>query len=184
MNAKANVKRLTSMAVMTAVSIVLVTLIHFPIIPAASFLEYDPADIPILLTALIFGPLAGLAVTVAASLIQGLTVSSASGMYGVLMHILATGAYVLMTGILNKKLGKRPWGNIVSVAAGCAAMLLVMIPANLIITPIFMNTPVDAVKQMLLPAIIPFNLIKAGINGAAAVIIYKSLTASKIIKFD
>lgn len=31
---------------LAALSIVLVYVIHFPIFPAASFLEYDPADIP------------------------------------------------------------------------------------------------------------------------------------------
>ncbi len=34
------------MAMLVAVSVVLVYLVHFPIFPAAPFLEYDPADIP------------------------------------------------------------------------------------------------------------------------------------------
>ena len=37
------------MGMMAAISIILVYLIHFPIFPAASFLEYDPADVPILI---------------------------------------------------------------------------------------------------------------------------------------
>ncbi len=49
-------RRLTTMAVMAALSIVLVALIHFPIFPAVSFLEYDPADIPILIAGFAFGP--------------------------------------------------------------------------------------------------------------------------------
>ena len=40
------------LGVMAALSVVLAALFHFPLFPAASFLEYDPADIPILLVAL------------------------------------------------------------------------------------------------------------------------------------
>ena len=43
------VRKLVTMAMLAALSIVLVYVIHFPIFPAASFLEYDPADIPILI---------------------------------------------------------------------------------------------------------------------------------------
>ncbi|MFQ9412551.1 MAG: hypothetical protein ACLR1T_18100 [Evtepia gabavorous] len=39
--------------------LLLVYVIHFPIFPAASFLEYDPADIPILIGTFAYGPLAG-----------------------------------------------------------------------------------------------------------------------------
>ena len=41
--------RLVKMGSLVAVSIVLVYLIHFPLFPAVAFLEYDPADIPILI---------------------------------------------------------------------------------------------------------------------------------------
>ena len=44
-----NTAKLAKMAMLVAISIVLVYLIHFPIFPAAAFLEYDPADIPILI---------------------------------------------------------------------------------------------------------------------------------------
>ena len=45
------VRKLATMAMLVAISIVLVYLIHFPIFPGAAFLEYDPADIPILIGA-------------------------------------------------------------------------------------------------------------------------------------
>lgn len=40
------VRKLVTMAMLAALSIVLVYVIHFPIFPAASFLEYDPAVSP------------------------------------------------------------------------------------------------------------------------------------------
>ena len=43
------IRKLVTMAMLAALSIVLVYVVHFPIFPAAPFLEYDPADIPILI---------------------------------------------------------------------------------------------------------------------------------------
>ena len=63
--------RLAKMAMLIAISIVLVWLIHFPIIPVVPFLEYDPADIPILLGTFAFGPLGGIVITVITAIIQG-----------------------------------------------------------------------------------------------------------------
>ena len=61
-------------ALLAAVAIVLVAFVHFPLIPAAPFLEYDPADIPIFIGAFLFGPWAGLGLTVVTAIIQGLDV--------------------------------------------------------------------------------------------------------------
>ena len=57
MNRKLKNVRLAKMAMLVALAVVLVMLIHFPIFPAVAFLEYDPADIPILIGAFAFGPL-------------------------------------------------------------------------------------------------------------------------------
>lgn len=43
------IKILTNMAMLVALSLILVMLINFPILPAIPFMKYDPADIPILI---------------------------------------------------------------------------------------------------------------------------------------
>jgi riboflavin transporter FmnP len=173
------------MAILTALSVVLVALIHFPIFPAVSFLEYDPADIPILICGFAFGPWAGLAVTVVASFIQGFTVSAASGIYGIIMHILATGVYVTVSSALYKH-KKTKKEAILSIVAGTFSMALVMFGANLVITPYFMMGAVngETVRAVLslMPFIIAFNLIKAGINGTVTFFVYKKV--SPIMKRD
>ena len=70
--------KLVKMGAMVAISVVLVYLIHFPIFPAVAFLEYDPADIPILIGTFAFGPVVGLILTVVTSVVQGLTVSASN----------------------------------------------------------------------------------------------------------
>lgn len=171
-----NTRKLTTMAILTALSVCFVALIHFPIFPAVAFLEYDPADIPILICGFAFGPVAGLVVTLIAAFIQGFTVSAQSGIYGIIMHIVATGAYVLSSGLFYRKHKTKKMAA-VAIGIGTLTMVVCMFFANLVITPYFMmgavnNATVSAVLS-LMPFILLFNLIKAGANGAITFFIYK-----------
>ena len=168
-------RKLAAMGIMAGISVVLVFLIHFPIFPAAPFLEYDPADIPILIITFAYGPIAGLLVTIVASIIQGLTVSAQSGVYGIIMHIISTGSFVLVAGVIyHFKRNRLGAGS--ALVCGTIASAALMAVANLIITPIFMGVDIDIVRSMLLPVIIPFNLIKAGINSLITFFIYKRIS--------
>ncbi len=169
------IRKLVVMAMLVAISIVLVYLIHLPLIPAVPFLEYDPADIPILIGAFAYGPAAGILLTVVTSVIQGLTVSAGSGLYGIIMHIIATSVLVLVaSGIYRRKHTKK--GAILGLVCGSLAMGLVMMPANHVITPLFMGVPTEVLDALLLPGILPFNLIKAGINSLVTFLIYKTIS--------
>lgn len=173
MNNKKTV-RLAKMGMLVAISIVLVYFIHFPIIPALSFLEYDPADIPIFIGTFAFGPLGGIALTIITSLIQGLTVSAHSGAYGIIMHIIATGTFVLVAGNIYKRHKTRK-GAVISLAVGIAAWVVMMFFANLFITPLFMGVTREIVLQ-LMPLILLFNLIKAGVNSIVTFFLYKRIS--------
>lgn len=165
---------MVTMAMMVAISVALVYLIHFPIMPMVPFLEYDPADIPILIGTFAFGPVAGLMLTVVTSVVQGLTVSAGSGFYGILMHIIATSGLVIVAGtVYYTRKTKRT--ALIGLLAGMAVMALIMIPANLVITPAFMGVPTGTVWS-LMPFIIAFNIIKAGINGIVTFYIYKRIS--------
>ncbi len=167
--------RMVKLAMLVAISIVLVYLVRFPIFPAVAFLEYDPADISILIGTFAFGPAAGVLLTLLVSVIQGLTVSAGSGLYGILMHVIATGALVLVAGGVYQKHKTRKMA-LGGLLLGMMVMSLMMLGANLIITPLFMGVPRSAVWG-LMPFIIGFNLIKAGINGAVTFLVYKRVAA-------
>lgn len=169
-------RKLTTMGLLAAVSVILVYLVHFPILPAASFLEYDPADIPIFLCTFLFGPLSGFLLTVVVSLVQGLTVSAQSGIIGILMHIFATGSFVCTAGLIYKSRRTKK-AAIVSLIAGVLVMTVTMGVWNIIFTPIFSGMPRSAVIAMLPTAILPFNLIKSGINAAITFLLYKKLSS-------
>lgn len=169
-------KRLTTLGVMGALSVLLVTFIHFPLFPSATFLEYDPADVPIFIAAFLFGPVSGLALTVAVSIVQGITVSASSGYIGIIMHILSTGAFVLTAGNIYAR-NKTKKNAIFALSLGTIIMVAVMTVWNIFITPVFMNVPRSAVIALLIPAIIPFNLIKAGANSIITMVLYKYVSA-------
>lgn len=173
MSKRFTTRKVVTLGILAAISIILVYFIRFPLFPAVPFLEYDPADIPILLGTLMLGPIEGLVLTLVVSVIQGLTVSSSSGPIGILMHFFATGGFVLVTGLIYKR--KKTIKNaIVSLSFGVATMTITMVIWNLVFTPIFLGTPIDAVIS-LLPFIILFNLLKAGINAFMALILQRSI---------
>lgn len=179
------VRKLVTMAMLAALSIVLVYVIHFPIFPAASFLEYDPADIPILIGTFAYGPLAGVLLTVVVSVIQGMTVSSGSGLMGIAMHIFATSILVLVAGnIYRVKHTKK--GAVLALICGVLAMTAGMVVFNYFITPYFITPDLadtaavaanrEFVKTLLVPVIVPFNLIKAGVNSVVTFLVYKTVS--------
>jgi riboflavin transporter FmnP len=173
-NQKTNSLRLAKMAMLVAISIVLVMVIHFPIFPVVAFLEYDPADIPILIGTFAFGPGAGILLTVVVSLLQGFTVSAASGVYGIIMHILATTTLVTAAGLIYRK-HKTKKTAIIGLIVGTIGMTVVMFFANMIITPMFTGMPLEAVMP-LMPFILAFNVVKAGINSIVTFVLYKRIS--------
>ena len=174
MNTQTKSTQLAKMAMLVAISIVLVALIHLPILPMVPFLEYDPADIPILLGTFAFGPAAGLLLTFVTAILQGLTVSAQSGAYGIIMHIIATSALVLVAGsVYSREKSKK--NAIKGLILGTLAMVLIMIPANMLITTRFMGLTLDALMPFM-PWIVLFNLIKAGVNSIVTFLVYKRIS--------
>ena len=171
---KYDVNKLVKLALLSALSILLMMVIRFPIIPSAPFLEYEPGDVPALIGAFLYGPGAGLLITAVVSLIQAITVSAGSGWIGAIMHMVATGTMVLVAGLIYKRMHSFK-GAVIGLLAGSVGMTLIMIPLNLFFTTRFLGVPVEAVKAMIVPVIIPFNLIKAVGNSALTVLVYKSV---------
>ena len=174
-NVRGSVMKMVKMALLVAISIVLVVLVHFPIFPAAPFLEYDPADIPIFIGTFAFGPTAGFVLTVLVSVVQGTTVSAGSQIWGILMHIMATGSFAIVAGNIYKTRKSRKTA-IIALAVGVVVMTSVMCVANLFITPIYSGMPMSAVAAMIPPIILPLNLIKSGVNAVITFLLYKRIS--------
>lgn len=164
--------KLVKMAMLGAISLVLVMLVRIPF-PPAPFLVYDPADVPILVGTFAFGPLAGFMITAVVSFIQAFPLGG-DGLIGFAMHLFATGSFVLLSGFLYKR-NKTKKGAIFALVCGALLMTVSMLLWNVFITPIFMGVPREAVLSMIVPIILPFNLLKAGINSVITFATYKSI---------
>lgn len=177
---RVSTKKLTLISMLSALGVALVFLIHFSIFPAVPFLEYDPADIPILFVTLIFGPLEGLVMTFVVSIIQGVTVSAGAGFVGVFMHIVATGSMVIAVGLVKKCFASKPKFSLVAAgSAGIITMTAVMVILDIVIMPLYMNVPLSVVLDLIW-YIVAFNLIKAGINVGISLILFIPL--QKVIR--
>lgn len=170
----ATLYKMVSTSMMCALAVVLMLVVRFSLLPSAKFLEYDMGDIPVILSTLFIGTPAGFIVLFFVSLIQSLTVSAASSWQGFVMHILSTGSYVIILSLFTKKTysARR---MISGLAVSTVALTLIMIPLNLIFTPMYLKVPVEAVIELLLPAIIPFNFVKGVINSFLIMLLYKPL---------
>lgn len=162
-----------------ALSVVFAYLLHVPILPSAPFLEYDPADVPILIAGFAYGPVAGYALTVITCVIQGMTVSASGGPWGIVMHIAATGSLVVTSSSIYY-FRKTKKGALISLIAGSLVMIALMIPLNILIDPLYLGADQKAVVSLILPAILPFNAIKCAINCTVTFFIYKKI--SRLIK--
>jgi riboflavin transporter FmnP len=176
-----NVDRLVKLGMLTALSIILVYAIHFPIFPAASYLEYDMADVPILIGTFLFGPWWGLGLTAVVSVLQWLLVSPGGMWVGAVMHFCATGSNVIVAGLIYRKMRSRK-GALIGMGVGAVLQTLMMVPMNLIFTVNFFGVPYETVVALLPTAIIPFNAIKTVGNGIITFVLYKH--AAKILRIE
>ena len=171
---KKKILRLVLTAMMAALSVVFMFVVRFSILPGARFLEYDMGDIPVILSSLFLGTPAGAFVLIFVSLVQSLTVSAASSWQGFLMHVFSTGAYVMALKLFTRKTDNAR-NMLAGVCVATIVLTLIMIPLNLIFTPLYLNTTVEAVLELMLPAIIPFNFIKGVINSVIILVLYEPL---------
>lgn len=171
-NTRFTTNKIAKLSMMTAVSLLLVLLIRIPMF--VDFLKYDPADIPIYITAFAYGPVEGLLVTFVVCIIQAFMLGG-DLFYGFIMHFVATGIVAVVIGIMYKR-NKTKKTAIIALVTGVILTTIVMCIMNLIVTPHYMGAPISAVVAMLPTVIIPFNLIKAGVNSLITFLVYKRIS--------
>ena len=168
--ASARLRRIVMVGFFAAMAYVVMLVIHFPVM----FLTLDVKDAIMCLCGLYFGPVAGVLLAVLVPLLEFATVSS-TGLYGLIMNILGSVAFVLPTAVIYRY-RKTFGGAIIGILSGVFAMIAVMLVANLIVTPYFMGATVDTVVNMIPRLLLPFNAVKAVLNAAIVLLLYKPLS--------
>ena len=167
------IKRMTGVSVFTALAYLTMIFLRIPDI--GGFLTMDLKDVIITTSAMFFGPLSAVFISIAVPFLEFLTISG-TGVYGLIMNILSSLTFSL-TASLIYKYKKTLFGAVIGLVAAVFAVTAVMMAANLLITPYYMNMPTASVAALIPKLLLPFNLTKAIFNAAVTLVLYKPLTA-------
>jgi riboflavin transporter FmnP len=166
-------KKLTTIGMLCALAYVAVVVGRIPLV---LFLKYDPKDVVIVIGGLIFGPLTSFVVTMIVSVVQMFTISG-TGILGCIMNIISSCSFACTAAFIYKKKHKLS-GAILGLFCGFSCQVVVMMLWNYLIAPIYMGYPREAIVELLLPAFLPFNLIKGGLNAAITMLLYKPVVVA------
>ena len=167
------VKNLVVLAMLSAVAYLMVSLIRIPVV---LFLSYEPKDVIIAIGGFLLGPLASFAISLIVSFLEMVTYSQ-TGPIGALMNLLSSCSFICTAAIIYKKRHTLS-GAVLSLLCGSVVMVVVMLLWNYLITPLYMGVSRDQVVGLLLPAFLPFNALKAGLNTAFTLCLYKPLVTA------
>ena len=147
-------------------------------IPLILFLKYDPKDIIIATGGVLFGPLAAGSIALLVSLAEMLTISE-NGVLGFLMNVISSSSFACTAAFIYRKKRTFP-AAVTGLLCGWGAMVSVMMLWNYLIAPIYMGCSREEVVQLLLPAFLPFNLIKGGLNAAGVLLVYRPVITALV----
>ena len=168
-----SVRKMALLALLAAVAYIMVALIRVPVV---MFLSYEPKDVIITIGGFLFGPLAAFFISLVVSLVEMVTISG-TGPIGALMNLISTCAFACTASLIYKKKHDL-WGAVLGLLVGSVTMIGVMLLWNWLVTPVYLKYPREAVEAMLVPVFLPFNALKAGLNSALVLCLYKPVSTA------
>ncbi|KAB2333721.1 ECF transporter S component [Bacillus mesophilum] len=179
---KLNVKAFVAIGMLSSIAYVLM-LLNFPMPPFPNFLMIDFSDIPALIAALIFGPLAGILVELFKNILDYFMTGSATGVpVGHISNFLAGILFVLPVYYIFNRL-KSKKGMTIGLISGSIIMAIMMSVLNyIVILPaytFFLNFPAMSapeMRTMVVTGILPFNIIKGLLIAAVFMLIYSKMS--------
>lgn len=164
------IKRLTAVAMFCALAYVCMLFIKVPV----QFLTLDVKDSLIILCSLLFGPISGISVAIIVPFLELITISG-TGVYGFIMNVLSSVVFSSVAGLIYYY-RKSMMGAVVGLVTGVCAVTAVMLLANLLITPYYLGGSPKDVAAMIPTVLLPFNLVKATLNAAIVLLLYKPIS--------
>ncbi|MCG6794038.1 ECF transporter S component [Geobacillus sp. YHL] len=161
-----NIRTFVAVSVLSAGAYLLMML-NFPLPPFPNFLLMDFSDIPALVAALLYGPLAGVSVELLKNVLNYFLVGSATGVpIGQIANFTAGVAFMLPVSYIYRKAASKK-GMFLGLAAGTATMALTMSVLNYYVFlpayTLFLGAPAMSApetKALVISAILPFNAAK------------------------
>ncbi len=163
-------RRLTLMAVFAAMAYAVMSVFRIKV----QFLTFDLKDAVITIAGLLLGPVASLAISLLVAVLEFIIVSD-TGVYGLIMNFVSSATFSTVAALVYTR-RKRLSGAILSLSSAVLALVAVMMVMNLLVTPYFMGVAVSTVAAMLPTLLLPFNAVKALMNAALVLILYKPVS--------
>ncbi len=173
----AKIKKLCMAALFCALAYASTFIFHFKVM----FLTFDVKDALVTLAGLLFGPVYSLSISLITALLEFISMGE-TGFWGLLMDVLSTTTFSMVCALIYKY-KKNIKGAIAGLIASVFAMTAVMLLFNIFITPIYMGVARAEVIALIPTLFLPFNVVKAVMNSAIVLILYKPIsTALKAAK--
>ena len=174
MKTKFKTRDLTMIAMMGAICCILLH-IDFPLPFLPPFMNFDLAGLVEIIGGFAMGPLQAVCIILVKILLKLATEGTSSAFTGELQNFLLSCAYVLPPVIMyHQKKSKRT--AIIGMAISSVFTGIVAIFTNLYIIIPFYMALISNVFTLAILGILPFNLIKCGINSVGAMLLYKHLS--------
>ena len=178
-----NTSKMVKISLLSALALILMY-IDFPIIPLFPWLKIDLSDVPALIGAFGFGPLAGVIIELLKNIVIVLIKGTQTGLVGETANFLVGVALILPAALVyHKKKSKKT--AILGMILGAVCMEVVGIVANVyFLLPAYgmQMSPAESIKYITL-GLLPFNGIKALIVSVVTYVVYKKVSVS-IFKVD
>ncbi|PKG24154.1 ECF transporter S component [Niallia nealsonii] len=182
MKKKMNVRTYVGVGMLSSLAYILMFM-NFPIPPFPTFLKIDFSDIPALIAAFIFGPLAGVLVELIKNIIDYFITGSETGIpVGHMANFIAGVSFILPTYYIYNKL-KSKKGMVFGLVVSVVLMSTLLSLFNyFVLLPVFMklmNTPMSGpeIRQYVVSLILPFNLLKGVIISVLFMLVFSKMRA-------
>ena len=173
-----NTNKMIKISLLSALALILMY-IDFPVIPLFPWLKIDLSDVPALIGAFGFGPLAGVLIELIKNIVIVLIKGTQTGFVGETANFLVGVSLILPAALIyHKKKNKK--NAIVGMVLGAVCMEVVGIVANIyFLLPAYgmQMSSAESIKYITV-GLLPFNGIKALMVSVLTYVLYKRISVS------
>jgi len=173
-----NTNKMIKISLLSSLALILMY-IDFPVIPLFPWLKIDLSDVPALVGAFGFGPLAGVLIELIKNILIVLIKGTQTGLVGETANFLVGVALILPAAfVYNRKKSKKT--AILGMVLGAVCIEVVGIVANVyFLLPAYgmQMSPAESIKYITL-GLLPFNGIKALMVSVLTYVLYKRVSVS------
>ncbi|WP_297517992.1 ECF transporter S component [uncultured Clostridium sp.] len=178
MNTNKKLNIYIKIAILSAIAFILM-MFEFPVVPAFPWLKIDISDMPALMGAFAFGPVAGIVIELLKNIIFIMFRGTSTGGVGELANFLIGVSFIVPASLIYHKTKTRK-SAIIGMIVGTISIIIVGILANVyILLPLFgMKMSSSQLMTYIFVGLVPINGLKAILNSGITLVLYKKLSTT------